>query len=172
MVRGMDPPAGEQVFFHGHPSWRSILGFYLKGLVLAILAGAIAGVVTRLANHHVQVGWVVVAVLVVFVIVLVAGLIKRIVTTYTITNQRLTIHQGLLSRQMHETRLERVQNVNSTQSLLERMLRVGTVDFDTAAEAGFDFKFVGVSGPREIVRTVDRAIHEMQGRTDQPVGDV
>ncbi len=168
----MDPPADEQVFFHGHPSWRSILGFYIKGLVLAILAGAIAGVVTRIVNHHVQVGWVVAAVLVVFVVVLVAGLLKRIATTYTITNQRLTIHQGILSREMHETRLERVQNVNAKQSLLERMLRVGTVDFDTAAEAGFDFRFVGVSGPREIVRTVDRAIHEMQGRTDQPVGGV
>jgi uncharacterized membrane protein YdbT with pleckstrin-like domain len=73
---------------------------------------------------------------------------------------------------MHETRLERVQNVGSSQSLLERMLRVGTVDFDTAAEAGFDFKFVGVAGPQNIVRTVDRAIHEMQGRADLPVGDV
>jgi len=163
---------GEEVFFHGHPSWRSILGFYLKGLLLAVLAGVIAGIVTRIANNHVQVGWVVAAVLVVFVITLIVGLVTRISTTYTITNQRLTIRRGLLSRAMHETRLERVQNVNSTQSVFERILRVGTVDFDTAAEAGFDFRFVGVSSPHNIVRTVDRAIHEMQGRTDQPVGDV
>jgi uncharacterized membrane protein YdbT with pleckstrin-like domain len=172
MVRAVEASPGEQVFFHGHPSWRSILGFYLKGLVLAVIAGAIAGIVTRIANHHVQVGWVVAAVLVVFVITLIVGLVKRISTTYTISNQRLTIRTGLLSREMHETRLERVQNVGATQSVLQRILRVGTVDFDTAAEAGFDFRFVGVAGPNTIVRTVDRAIHEMQGRADLPVGDV
>ena len=26
---------GEQVIFEGHPSWRAILGFYLKGIVVA-----------------------------------------------------------------------------------------------------------------------------------------
>ena len=159
----MDPEPGEHVFFHGHPSWRAILGFYLKGLLLAILAGAIAGLITRISSSHVQAGWVAVAVLVVFVVVLVAGLIKRIQTTYTITNQRLTIDTGIFSRELHETRLERVQNVNCKQSLLQRLLLIGTVDFDTAAEAGFDFSFRGVAGPHEIVRTVDRAIAEKQG---------
>jgi uncharacterized membrane protein YdbT with pleckstrin-like domain len=59
-----------------------------------------------------------------------------------------------------------VQNVNATQSLLERMLRVGTVDFDTAAGAEYDFKFRGVARPKEIVRTVDRALREL--RTGSP----
>ena len=76
-------------------------------------------------------------------------------TTYTITNRRLTIRTGLLSREMHETRLERVQNVNSRQRLLERLLRVGTVDFDTAGGASYDFKFRASTHPHQIVRTVD-----------------
>jgi hypothetical protein len=33
---------GEQVIFEGHPSWRAILGFYLKGLVVAVILGVIA----------------------------------------------------------------------------------------------------------------------------------
>jgi uncharacterized membrane protein YdbT with pleckstrin-like domain len=156
----VDPEPGEQVFFHGHPSWRSILDFYLKGLIGAVLAGAVAGIVTAIVSGHVQVGWIVAAVLVVFVAVLVAGLIKRVQTTYTITNQRLTIDTGLLSRELHETRLERVQNVNASQ----RMLRVGTVDFDTAAGAEYDFSFRGVSDPHTIVRTVDRALRELSDR--------
>ncbi len=48
---------------------------------------------------------------------------------------------------MHETRLERVQNVGTGQSLAERLLRIGTVNFDTAAEEGFDFRFRGVENP-------------------------
>ena len=158
----MDPAPGEIVFFHGHPSWRSRVGFYLKGLILAVLAGAIAGLVSRISGGSVSVGWVVVVVLVAFAVMIVLGAIRRLRTTYTITNQRLTIHTGLLSRELHETRLARVQNVNSRQSLLERLLRVGTVDFDTAGEAGFDFSFRGVADPQKIVRTVDRALHELR----------
>src|SRR5436309_666779 len=109
----MDLEPGEEVFFDGHPSWRSMLAFYLRGLLFAVLAGVIAGLVTRIANGSVEVGWVAPAVLVVFVLVLVWGLIRRLATTYTITNRRLTINVGLLSREMHETRLERVQNVRT-----------------------------------------------------------
>jgi uncharacterized membrane protein YdbT with pleckstrin-like domain len=158
----MAPEPGEQVFFHGHPSWRSILDYYFKGLIVAVIAGAIAGLVTRIADNKVKVPIVVAAVAVVFVIVLIGGLIKRIQTTYTISSRRLTINSGILRREMHETRLERVQNVNSIQSVIERLLRIGTVDFDTAAGAEFDFKFRGVANPHAIVRTVDNAIHQLQ----------
>jgi uncharacterized membrane protein YdbT with pleckstrin-like domain len=158
----VDPEPGEEVFFHGHPSWRSMLAFYVRGLLTAIVAGVIAGVVTRLSGGAVQAGWVGAAVLVIFLIVLLWGLIRRITTTYTITNRRLTIRSGLLSREMHETRLERVQNVNSRQRLLERLLRVGTVDFDTAGGAAYDFRFRGVDDPARIVRTVDKALHELR----------
>ena len=36
---------GEQVIFQGHPSWRAILGFYLKGILVAIVLGVIAKLV-------------------------------------------------------------------------------------------------------------------------------
>jgi uncharacterized membrane protein YdbT with pleckstrin-like domain len=163
----VQPEPGEEIFFHGHPSWRSILSFYIKGLLAVLLAGVLAGLITAVAAGHVQIGWIVAAVLVVLVVVLVLGLLKRIQTTYSITNQRLTIQRGLLSREMLETRLERVQNVNARQSALERLLRVGTVDFDTAAGGNFDFSFTGVDDPRSIVRTVDRALRD---RTDPDDG--
>jgi len=157
----MDPDPGEHVFFHGHPSWRAMVAFHVKGFVLAVLAGVLAGLATEGANGHVQAGWVAAAVLVGFALVLLAGLISRLRTTYTITDQRLAIDVGLLSRQLHQTRLERVQNVASRQTLAQRILGVGTVDFDTAGEAGFDFSFRGVAHPREIARIVDRALGEL-----------
>jgi uncharacterized membrane protein YdbT with pleckstrin-like domain len=158
----VNPEPGEAVFFHGHPSWRSMIAFHLKGLVGGVLAGAAAGLVTAIVSGHVEVGWVVAVVLACFVVVLAAGFIRRLRTTYTVTNERLTIEVGLLSRDLHHTRLERIQNVNCSQTPAQRILRVGTVDFDTAGEAGFDFSFRGVSNPREIVRTVDRALREPQ----------
>jgi uncharacterized membrane protein YdbT with pleckstrin-like domain len=168
----VDPEPGEEIFFHGHPSWRSLGLFYAKGLIAALVAGIIAGVVTRIASHHVQVGWVIVAVVVVFLVLLVVGQLRRIGTTYSITNQRLTIQRGILSRDVHQTRLERIQNVNSSQSLFERMLRIGTIEFDTAGETQFDFAFRGVGNPGGIVRTVDRALHALRGGDAAPAADV
>jgi uncharacterized membrane protein YdbT with pleckstrin-like domain len=157
----VDPDPEEQVFFHGHPSWRSMLAFYVRGLLVAVVAGVIAGIVTRISGRSVDVAWVSVAVLVVFVVVLVWGLIRRIATTYTITSRRLTIRSGLLSTEMHECRLERVQNVNTRQRLLERMLGIGTVDFDTAGGAAYDFSFRGVEDPGGIVQTVNAALEDL-----------
>jgi uncharacterized membrane protein YdbT with pleckstrin-like domain len=165
----MDPEPGELIFFHGHPAWRSMVALYAKGLVLAVLAGVIAGVATRIAHGSVEVGWVAVAVLACLVVVGVIGLIRRLRKTYTITEQRLTIDIGLLARDVHETRLERVQNVNSSQSLVERVLRIGTVDFDTAGGAEFNFAFHGVADPHRIVRTVDRALKQLQQRQSEGV---
>jgi uncharacterized membrane protein YdbT with pleckstrin-like domain len=165
----MDPQAGERVFFHGHPCWRSMLGLYLKGLAAAVLAGALVGVVSAVADKHVQASWVVAAVLIVFAVGLIRGLLRRARTRYTITDRRLTIERGLLARDLHETTLDRVQNVASRQSMLERMLGVGTVDFDTAGSAEFDFSFTGVEHPRRIVRIVDEALHE---RLDANFGKV
>ena len=138
-----------------------MLAFYLRGLLAAVLAGVIAGIVTRISGRSVSVPWVAAAVLVVFAVVLAWGLIRRIATTYTITNRRLTIRSGLLSRELHECRIERVQNVNTRQRLLERMLGIGTVDFDTAAGAAYDFSFRGVEDPGGIVSTVNAALEDL-----------
>jgi uncharacterized membrane protein YdbT with pleckstrin-like domain len=147
----------EIVFYRGHPSWRSRLDFHVKGILAAVVAGALAGSVTAIASGHVEAEWIIVVVLVTLLAVLLAGLISRARTTYTITSERLTIHEGLVSRDLRQTRLERVQNVSAHQSIMERLLRVGTVEFDTAGGAGYDFTFYGVDNPHEIVRTVERA---------------
>jgi uncharacterized membrane protein YdbT with pleckstrin-like domain len=92
-------------------------------------------------------------------LVVLAGFIKRMATVYTITNQRLRIKRGILAKKVQQTRIDRVQNVNTEQSVVERMLRVGTVDFDTAGTDDSDFTFQGVSSPSKVVEAVDRAHH-------------
>lgn len=151
----------EQVFFHGHPSWLSMLDLHVKTVLAAVLAGVVAGLATAVATSHVEVGWVIAGVLIVLAVGILRGLIRRRATTYTITSQRLTVQLGLLTRELHETRLDRVQNVASRQSLFDRLLGIGTVDFDTAGGAGFDFAFRGVDHPEEIVRTVDQALRRL-----------
>jgi uncharacterized membrane protein YdbT with pleckstrin-like domain len=147
--------------FEGHPSWRSILGFYLKGLVLAVVAGAVAFVAAG-AGLAAAVGGGL------FVIVLIVGLIKRIATTYSISNQRLNIRRGIIARHVQETRLDRVQNVNTNQGVLERVLQVGTVDFDTAGTGDSDFAFRGVAQPEKVMAAVEQAQREAAGGQPAP----
>jgi membrane protein YdbS with pleckstrin-like domain len=55
-----------------------------------------------------------------------------------------------------------VQNVNTNQRPLERMLGIGSVDFDTAGTDDSDFTFHGVEDPEGIAHRVDHASNEAQ----------
>ena len=144
---------GEQVVFEGHPSWRGLLSFYIGGFFAVAAVGVIAGLIWGF-----WLGLVVGAVL--LALLLVVGFVKRMATTYMVSTQRLYIRRGLLSKRMQQTRIDRVQNVNTAQSLRDRLLRVGTVDFDTAGTDDSEFRFVGIANPAAVVRAVDRAQRE------------
>ena len=170
-ARPMDLEPGEHIIFEGHPSWRSILGFYVKGLLLALIAGAIAGAVTKFTGEkEIDEGLVTIVVVVLLVVVLLAGWLKRLFTTYTISNHRLHIRRGIIARAEQQTQINRVQNVNTSQSVMQRFLMVGTVDFDTAAADDYDFEFAGVASPADVVAAVHRAQREADVATSTPAG--
>jgi uncharacterized membrane protein YdbT with pleckstrin-like domain len=121
-----------------------------------LLAVAVVGVIVGLIADW-GIGAAVLAVG--FALLVLGGFVKRMATVYTITNQRLRIKRGILSKRVQQTRIDRVQNVNTDQSVIQRMLRVGTVDFDTAGTDDSDFTFDGVSSPSRVVEAVDRAQH-------------
>jgi uncharacterized membrane protein YdbT with pleckstrin-like domain len=146
----LDLHPGEQIIYEGHPSWRAVLGYYIKGLAGSLVAAAIGYALDGI-------GLAIGVFLLVMALVLLAGFVRRFSVVYTITTQRLRIKQGILARHVQQTDIERVQNVNTGQSVLERMLRVGTVDFDTAGTGDSDFKFAGVESPEDVVAAVDRA---------------
>ena len=158
----MDLHPGEQIVFEGRPIWRSILSFYITGFIGSVVIGVIVALVASTA-----IGVIVFVAL--FALDVLVGFIRRVSTRYTITNQRLRIERGLLSKHVQQTRIERVQNVNTNQTFVSRILRVGTVDFDTAGTDDSDFTFAGVGNPHEVVKAVDRAQREASAaapRTD------
>jgi uncharacterized membrane protein YdbT with pleckstrin-like domain len=152
----MDLHPGEQVVFEGHPSWRALLSFYIGGVAAAVAVGVVAGLIGGVAA-----GLIVGAALV--AAVLAFGLLKRMATTYLVSTQRLYIRRGMLAKHVQQTRIDRVQNVNTEQSFRERLLRVGTVDFDTAGSDDSEFRFVGIADPGTVVGAVDRAQRDASG---------
>ena len=72
------------------------------------------------------------------------------------------------------TQLSRVQNVNVTQTIMQRLLGIGDVDWDTAGTdaSDADFTFRGVDDPSALVHAADRyygvaAVHETAQRDVQ-----
>jgi len=161
----MDLHPGEEIVFDGHPSWRGVLSFYLKGLLIALAIGAIL-------LFAVSTGIGIAAFAVVMLVVVLVGLVIRMATSYVISTERLNIRTGILSKHVQQTNIDRVQNVNTEQTFLDRLLRVGAVDFDTAGTDDSDFTFRGVSNPAGIVAAVDRAQRahrrEVEAESDLP----
>jgi membrane protein YdbS with pleckstrin-like domain len=156
LLRAMDLQSGERVIYQGHPSWRAILGFYLMG----ILAAVVIAVVVQLIEDT---GLALLVFTAIVGITLLAGFVKRVATVYTITDRRLNIKRGIIARNVQETRLQRVQNVNFSQSVYERLMQIGNVDFDTAGTDDSNFIFSGVAQPEAVVEQVDRATHIVTG---------
>lgn len=159
---------GEKIIFEGHPSWRSILGFYLKGFLIAIIISAICNYLLGLGKAT-----SILVFAVIMGITVVAGLIYRIAIRYTITSRRLNIKRGIIARNVQEAKIERVQDVTYNQSVYQRVMQIGDVNFDTAAhEDGSDFVFAGVADPAEVVDQVHRAGELFESETGRPSGGV
>jgi uncharacterized membrane protein YdbT with pleckstrin-like domain len=160
----MSESTPETVIYAGHPSWRSMLDFHLAGVFGALAGGAIA----RLASSSWGIAVAVFAVI--LALSLMVGLARRMSTRYEITDRRLHIRTGILGRREQHTTIDRVQNVETKQTLFERVLHIGTVNFDTAATDDSDFAFHGVAGPKQVVAAVDRA-QQSHPRTSGPLDD-
>lgn len=152
----MDLQAGESVIYQGHPSWRAILGFYLKG----ILAALVIAVIVKLVDST---SLAIVVLVALVAITIVVGFIKRVATVYTITDRRLNIKVGIIARRIQETRLQRVQNVNFTQGVYERLMQIGDVEFTTAGTDESNFIFAGVAQPEQVVQQVEQATPVLSG---------
>jgi hypothetical protein len=57
--------------------------------------------------------------------------------------------------------------VSYSQSVLQRLLGIGDVDFDTASNDPTDFVFAGVGDPGGVVESV----HKVTGSDDTGIGD-
>jgi uncharacterized membrane protein YdbT with pleckstrin-like domain len=153
----MDLQSGERVIYRGHPSWRAIIGFYLKGALVGAAAGVLAGLIDS------STGLGILTFAVILAVTILVGFIKRVATVYTITDRRLNIKVGIIARKVQETRLQRVQNVNYNQGVYERIMQIGDVEFTTAGTDESNFVFAGVAQPEEVVQNVEQATPILSG---------
>jgi uncharacterized membrane protein YdbT with pleckstrin-like domain len=153
---------GERILWQGRPSWRSNLSHFLVWVPIALLPAIIAGALTAKdqdtgLDYSV---WIAISIILAILVVAIDA-IRRYATYYVVTTQRLRVRRGILSRREQTARFDRVQNVSISQSLMDRLLSVGAVSFDTAGtdEHHSEFTFAGISDPQSLVRIVAENSH-------------
>lgn len=158
----MDLRADEQALYEGRPSWRALMTFYVGGIGLAAVVVVVLGVLADEMGLAIAIAAVIVG------LTLLIGFLRRVGTKYLLTNQRLRISRGIVRKKVQETRLERVQNVNYSQGIFDRIFGVGTIDFDTAGTDDSEFRFEWINDPETVVRAVDDATHAASQQQQPP----
>jgi membrane protein YdbS with pleckstrin-like domain len=85
-------------------------------------------------------------------------------TTYTLTNRRLVTRSGILTKVSMDLPLARVNDVASERSLLDRVFGCGTLNVQTAAEAG-TISLVDVPEVEQVHQTMTELLF---GASQQP----
>ena len=136
---------GEIIITSFRPHWKLLfipMLWFLAGLVLlglAIFWDWIPGALT----------WAIVAGVVIAALWLVVRPIVNWYTTrYVLTTERLITRTGLIAKSGVEIPLERITNVNFSQSVFERMLGAGDLLIESAGSAG-QSKFANIPHPDE-----------------------
>lgn len=124
----------EETIWQGHPHWRGLLGRYMRAFLGLAVVLAIAGFAS---TQTPQVpAWAVVAFgLIALVGIITAGRLVQRTTHYTITNRRIIKRWGIVVTRQEEARLRSVSNIHISQRLSQRLLGIGTLNFDTSGEA-------------------------------------
>jgi uncharacterized membrane protein YdbT with pleckstrin-like domain len=82
-------------------------------------------------------------------------LLTKLSTHYRLTNQRLFVTEGVLSRTISEVELVRVDDVAVRQTLFQRVCGVGDVLLTTTDKHGSEVAIVGIDAPvvvKELIR--------------------
>jgi uncharacterized membrane protein YdbT with pleckstrin-like domain len=131
--------AGETIIMHRHPHWKMmvvpvvvLLVVVGLGSYLAALIGAQSwGLWGRVAVLVIALGLVVRFTLV--------PLIRWRTTHFVITNRRVLVREGLITRRGMDIPMRRITGVQFRQSLFERLFGVGTLVMESASDDPLEF---------------------------------
>jgi uncharacterized membrane protein YdbT with pleckstrin-like domain len=147
---------GETIVWQGHPSWKGMIVFYVKWIVVSLIPIAIWAAL-RAGGQHTGAWWFSVIAVLGIAATLIVGWLRRQTIRYAVTDRRISVATGIVSRSERSTHLDRVQNVAMRQGVLQRLLGIGDVDWDTAgtSEGDADFTFRSIDDPSELVHLVE-----------------
>jgi len=102
-----------------------------------------------------------VVIVAVFVYLLAVVIYRRYSWAYTINGETIESREGLIARKVKSIRIQDLRNINVNQSLWQRIMGVGDVEFSSAGGSGIEVSFRGVSDPLQVKALAQR----MQGKS-------
>lgn len=121
-----------EVIWQGHPSWRGMVGYLWKGILVWLIVSLIlygliaAGVVSATIA-------VLLSVFLLTGVIIVARLIIK-TTVYTITRSQVSERRGIINTVSEQARLEQITNIQIKRNFYDRLVGIGKVDIDTASD--------------------------------------
>jgi len=171
-IHDVPPVPAEQTLWRGTPSPIVLIGGAIELLVALIAIPTAshfaAGYTQDLANADriVHIGWLITAAAVLyFAIRALFGYGHIRSTIYTVTNQRVMIERGMLSKNLSEIDLRYVDETQFQQSAFERFLGVGSVTIISSDKSLPAYTLRGIKDPRgvrETIRTASYAASQRQ----------
>ena len=92
-------------------------------------------------------------------------------TNFVITSQRVIFRQGLIAKRGMEIPLDRVNNVNFSQGIFERMLGAGDLLIESGGEDGQQ-RFTDIKDPAGVQNLLHREVEKVRGRRASGGGGV
>jgi uncharacterized membrane protein YdbT with pleckstrin-like domain len=129
---------GESIVFTTRTHVKAIIFPSLLLIVIAGAGGYLLSKVPDITEDHKDIGYGVVLVImaVLALIFFVWPFLNWLTATYTVTNRRLTTHQGVLTRTGHDIQLTRISDVSYEKGILDRILGCGTLVISDASDLG------------------------------------
>ncbi|WP_069469871.1 PH domain-containing protein [Candidatus Marithrix sp. Canyon 246] len=81
-------------------------------------------------------------------------------TRLTITEKRLTLREGILSKNIHEVFVSDIRSVQIQQTLLQRILGTGTIDISGTATVEAEIKIDGIPKAYDVKKCIDEHRHK------------
>ncbi len=137
----------EKMILASNPHW-----FYFWKQVVAALG--IVALLVLLWSVDVDwlnsvIGWVTLVAFIVLLVDVVVEFVQWQTTRFAITDQRVAYQSGVIRRRGVSIPLNRINNVNSEQSMIARMLNNGVVTIESAGETG-DSVFENIPDPEHV----------------------
>ena len=129
---------GETLILKAHPHWITILKVLVVPVVLVVVVLVADFTVLNPDNFYVPKlrTFLTLGVVALALLWAIVAWIRWQSVTYTLTDQRIKIERGILSRQEKIIAIDRVQDCASKQSLIARVLGYGIVEIESAGEVG------------------------------------
>jgi uncharacterized membrane protein YdbT with pleckstrin-like domain len=125
---------GEEVKLHLHPHWITVFWPIIGGIVVVV--GGAAGVFFTITSTTVGAGAIGVAALVLFVWWFLAPFVKWRSFHYVLTTKQVLLREGVIKRLERGIPLGKVNDVRITQGLMDRILRTGNLEIESAGTEG------------------------------------